>query len=62
MRFLIGILSGAYLAWTVFGSLQITVQPVYVAIQPANECSSGGSFVYAGPEAKWNVSVEVADE
>lgn len=61
MRFLIGILSGAYLAWTVFGSLQIRIQPVYIAMQPPNECSSGSHFVYAGPESKWNVSVEVVE-
>lgn len=62
MRFLIGILSGAYLAWTVFGSLQVKFTPVYMIVQPPNECSSGDRFVYAGPESKWNVSVEVADE
>ena len=62
MRFIIGILSGAYLAWTMFGSLQVRFQPIYIAMQPANECSSGGSFVYAGPESRWNISVEVVDE
>lgn len=62
IKYILILLGFTLSAYSIVGSIQIQFTPMYVAVQPPNECSSGSHFVYAGPESNWNVSVEVADE